>query len=372
MSMQEGQEAPVEGQEAPVQVPFNERPTDGPGSGRSKLRGQLGKGFEDGRKQRPTDEEQQEQPRGRQRKEQKAEVEEAPETTETPEVQEPETPAPEAWTKEAKAEWAKVPAAAQAAIIKREQDVARGVQQLKQYYNDIDQALGPRVEYIKKFGHTPAQAVNQLFAWFEALAANPQAAFPALAQSFKFDLRNLFQQAPGQQPQPGQEQPQQEPDWKSAFTQLQQAIGQELGGLKQNFAQQNFAKTEEIMLTWAKDKPYFEDVRQVMAHLISTGVVPPLQNGMADLDTAYDYAVHALPNVRKQVLTAQQKAEQDQRKAQQDQERKAQQDQANRARRASGSLTSGAPGQPGEKPGKGAQRKSVKESLQEAMEELRR
>ena len=391
-------------------VPMNERPVDGPGSGRSVLRQQLEKNVDTVRKA----ETQRKPPqRSRARQEMEAAAQEPAQgqqpaqepaqgqepAQEPAQGQEPATElkAPEGWTKEAKAEWENLPPQVQAAVAKREVDMANGVNEIKKKYADIDGALQPRLDVIRRHGHTPAEAVNQLFAWFEAISANPQVAFPALAQSFKFDIRTIpglaqamqqYQQsaqqqpAQGQQQQPAQGQPGQPPvdmppavqqyinSLKQELQEFKQGVGQNFQQLTNSFAQQSQAKTEEILMNWAKDKPYFEDVRRHMAHLISSGAVPPMANGNADLDKAYDMAIFAIPDVRTKILADQQKAADNARTAKAAAERAAQQEQANKARRASGgSLTPGAPGNliaPG-KPKKG---KSVRESIMEAREEL--
>src|SRR5262245_40856755 len=199
----------------PPRIPINETPSDGPGSGRSQLRKQLEKNFEEDRKTRDSGEREEARPKKQvssarralqdQEKEVEREEGEQPEARQQEgEVQE--LAAPEGFAKEAAAEWAKTPPAVQAAIHKRIQDMNNGVAQLRQRYADIDKALQPRAEMLRQFQKSPAEAVDQLFLWFEALQGNPYEAFPALAKSFKFDLRQLLQPQ-GQQPQ---QQPQQE------------------------------------------------------------------------------------------------------------------------------------------------------------------
>lgn len=377
--------------EAPAEapVPINETPVDGPGSGRSEIRKQLEKSVESVRKPEPREENRRPNakatPKSRARQEMEEQEAEAPaqEEAEAPEQDaQPQTKAPDGWTKEAKAEWEHLPPQVQAAVLKREGDVAKGVQELQKKYSDIDQALQPRMDVIRRHGHTPAQAVNQLFAWFEALSANPAVAFPALANSFKYDLRTIPGIIPQQQAQP---QPQEAskapvdpaaipPDYVKTLEQkiaeLQQGFSTQLGQLSSSFQQQSQAKTEEILANWSKDKPYFEDVRRMMAHLIASQAVPPLPNGTADLDRAYDMAMYALPEVRGKVLADQQKATQDAAKAKQAAEKAAQQTAADKARRASGSLSASAPGNPVPLQGKGAKKKTVRESIEEARQEL--
>lgn len=380
---------------APAPPPMNEAPVDGPGSGRSKLRSQLEKNVET---VRTRDEAAAKAPKAPQKsrarqelEEQEAEVPEQEVTEPVVEDQQTEQPqvlAPEGWAKEAKAEWEKLPPTVQAAVAKREADMAKGVDEIKKKYSEIDQALAPRMEVIRRHGHTPAQAVNQLFAWFEALSANPVQAFPALAQSFKFDLRHIpgLQQVLQQQQDPKLAQQEQKPidpaeipqgvqnyvkSLEQRINELKQGVSQQFTQLTSSFAQQQQAKTEEILMTWAKDKPYFDDVRKMMAHLISSQAVPPLANGSADLDKAYDMAIYALPDVRQRVIDAQKKTEDDARKAKAATEKKLQQEQADKARRAGASLTPGAPGaavaQQGKPKGKS---KSVRESIMEARQEL--
>ncbi len=381
------------------EVPMNERPVDGPGSGRGELRKQLEKSAEQARKADGTFDKRQpaKQPqRSRARQEAEAQEQEAAPAPAEGEQEAPvegqtETKPPEGWTREAKAEWERLPPHVQAAVSKREEDMNKGVEQLKASHKDIDEALKPRLDTIRRFGHTPAQAVNQLFAWFEALGANPQAAFPALAQSFKFDLKTLPGMqatppaaAPGTQPgaqppaqpvaQPGSPAADIPPYVKTLedrIAELQNTFGQQLNYLGQNFQQASQAKTEEILANWAKDKPYFEEVRQMMGHLISSNAVAPLANGSADLDKAYDMALYALPDVRNKVLADQQQKAEAARVAKAAAEKKAQQEQADKARKAAaGSLTQGAPGAPAAGQTAKKKGKSVRESIMEARQEL--
>ncbi len=374
-------------------------PPSGPGSGRSELRQQLERNFEQDRK--ASDREP--APKGRSRapkrvaggadlneqadKGLKTAAGEGEAPAEGEQAPEPETPAeqpPDGFSREAKAEWANTPQPVRAAIVKREADMAKGVEQLRGYYRDIDQALAPHIQAIQQHGHTPAQAVAQLFAWFQALASNPQVAFPALVKSFNQDPARLFQlQAQAQQAQPqaatqgqqpaGQVDPQVQRyinDLQGRLQMMEQSFTQKLGGLENTFAQQSQAKTEEILNNWAKDKPYFQEVRQMMANLVASNAIP-LKDGQVDLDAAYDAAMYAIPDVRGKVLAAQAEERRKAAAAKADAERKAQQEQADKARRAAVSVGGGAPGVPGAPQAKGSARKSVRESINEAVTQLR-
>ena len=310
--------------------------------------------------------------------------------------------APAAWSKDAKAEWANIPEKVKAAIVKREKDVERGVEHLKSQYSEIDQAIAPYANTIKQFQKTPGQAVAQLFAWFDALAKDPDQAFPALIQSYRYDPRRLFaaygidanqllqlQQQQMQQNQTaaqqnGQAQPEGDipPAVQSYINKLeerlngfQNQVGQTFNGLAQSFAEQQQAKTHEMLEQWASDKPYFDQVRVMMGHLLTpdpnTGQAAiPLKNGRVDLDAAYDAAVYAHPEIRMQIMQDQQTQAEAARQAKIAADAKAQQEKVLKAKRASGSVTSSAPGAEVSRRSTPSKGLSVRDSLKAAISEL--
>lgn len=383
-----------------------EQQHDGPGSGRSNIRKQLEKSFDDDRRSQERQERQEKREAGRFGKgrhpaegEEGAEVDpkvDGQEGTEGQEAKPAEVvAAPEGFSKEAKAEWAKVPAAVQQAVLKREADTAKGVQELKQRYNELDKVLQPRLDVIRKNGHTPAQAVNQLWLWFEALSGNPDQAFPALAQSFGYDLKR-FAGVAEQKPAAGVTTPaaaeagkegqaaeaavppqlqQYIDDLKKEIDGLKGTVTEKFGNLEQNYAKESQSKTDEMVGQWSNGKPHFEAVRETMGQMLMVLAqqqkTPVLANGAIDLDKIYDMAIYANPEVRALVLKEQQdKVEADRRKAA-EKEVNARQQEANRARKATGSLAPAAPGAKGtpakKAPGKG---KTVGESLRESIAEL--
>lgn len=304
------------------------------------------------------------------------------------------TPAPEALSKEAKAEWDKTPPVVQAAFIKREQDMAAGVQALQQRYNLIDQAIAPHTDALRQMNATPADAVHRMFLWFKALAGKPTDAFPALAQSMGVDWKQLIA-AGQQQVDPNATPPEGQPNGGAPaipaevqqyvgrlegelqkMQQYVQGLGGQLGGIQQNFNQQSEMKTRENLSIWAKDKPYYEELRQDMAKMIESGIVPLKEDGQVDLDTAYERAMYFNPEVRAKVLAAQQQADTTAQQQQTTQVTTARQAQAGKARKAAVSLpVSNAPGASGARSmvtsKKPSQKMSVRDSLKAAMAELR-
>ena len=83
-----------------------------------------------------------------------------------------------------------------------------------------------------------------------------------------------------------------------------------------------------------------------MAQLIQSGAVP-LKDGQVDLDGAYDMALYANPEIRAQVLAAQEAEKAKQLKAKQEAAKKAQEAEVAKARKAGVSLGGGAPGERG-------------------------
>lgn len=298
----------------------------------------------------------------------------------------PTTSPPGPWSKEARAEWAKVPPAVQTAVLKREADVQKGVDALKAHYSDIETALQPHSDVIKRHGHTPAQAVSQLFAWFQALAQNPAQAFPALAKSFGYQLPSpaATTAAPGATPAAGTEQAPVNADGEISpavqryvDSMLQQVggvlgeYGQKLSAQEQYFKAQNEAKTHDVLNTWSKDKPHFERVRATMAQLIASGAVP-LVDGRVDLDGAYNKALWLSDDTRAELLAKQEADRVAAAKAKAAAEAKAQADKAAAARNANVSLSPTAPGTDPSRAAAGKRKKgeSVRESIQRARQEL--
>lgn len=297
--------------------------------------------------------------------------------------------APESLPKEAKVDWAKTPASVQKAFVKREQDMARGVQELKNRYSEIDTVLQPHAESFRRHNLTPGQAVEKLFQWQQAIANDAvrqrngelPVAIIGLAKSYGIDLvsalgMTLPAAADASSAQPEGEVPPKVQEYigrlEARLGQLEQGIGQGFEQIQSTFQSQSFEKTNQALNYWAQGKTHFEAVRQTMARLIASGQVPPLEDGQADLDTAYETAVWMHPELRTALLAEQRQQEEQERKRKADAERKAQEEQAAKARRAAGSLTPQAPGsvQPGGS-GKGPKKGlSVRESLKAAIQEV--
>lgn len=241
-------------------------------------------------------------------------------------------PAPTAWSKEEKAVWDSLPPIARQAIARRETDTAKGVEKIKSQYQELDAAVAPHRPMLKQVGLSEGALVGNLLNWMMALHGPDKVrAAGDLLRSVGIDPATTFAGADvvpaGASPTSQQYPPE-----------LQNLLGhltQKIGSYDQYFASQTQGVANQAVHNWAGDKPHFEAVRNTMAELIRSGVVPPKADGSVNLDGAYEMAVYGNPETRALLL----------------QEQQAKQAAANRqavtqARKAGSGLRPGAPGAP--------------------------
>jgi hypothetical protein len=247
---------------------------------------------------------------------------------------------PQAWTKEEKAVWESLPDAAKAAITRREADTAKGVNELRTRYQDIDTAIAPYKAVMTQNNVTPGQAINQLFKWHMELAGpNKVQAFRDLAKSFGVDPATIAAAPATTETQAGAAPDNQIPDnLRPVIANLEnrlKAIDERESAAMQNAAKQTWAN-------WSHDKPHAEKVRGLMANLINSDLAliqagqpqisNTIKNGSIDMDAAYQAAVYAHPDVRATLLQEEQQKRDAATKAA-----------VEKAKKAGASLRSGAP-----------------------------
>lgn len=199
---------------------------------------------------------------------------------------------PVSWSPEAKQEWAKLPPAIQAAVVKRESEVSDGFRQYGEKvraYDDLEKVIAPRRKYYQESGRSDAELVNQLWLWNEALLNNPTEAFPALAKLFGYDLSKSGQKAS----QPSSEEPQIDPNIRTVIDPITGKVTQlerTLSTIAYQMEQERYNRAEAELSAWAKDKPHFAKVRPVMGHLMQAEIAK-------DLDEAYQMATRADPEI---------------------------------------------------------------------------
>mgnify|MGYP001611454189 CR=1 FL=1 len=281
-----------------------------------------------------------------------ASEEEAETEVKEPKAKKTKVAAPENWKDTP--DWDKTPPSVRQKIIKREEEVSAGFKQYgakAQEFDKYEQFIGPRRQSMAKVGVSPEQVIGRALDWMDALGhSDPKVkgeSFKILARNFGIDLASLVDNnatgesfrvaADGQQGEvPAQV--------REYVTTLESKIGeleQRLGGLAETYTSQQDRNAAAYLTNWAKEKPHFAKVQKPMVALIQSGVVPLAADGSLDLDTAYDMAINADPEVRKLVqLEAANKAKKDAlTKAKKN--RGSKEAQLNNARAASGSLKPG-------------------------------
>lgn len=210
---------------------------------------------------------------------------------------------PPGWTKEGKAAWDTLPADVQKSVVKREDEVSKGIAQYSskaKAYDELDKAIAPFRPAIQQFGVSEAETIYNLFQWMNALG-NPNKAqkvnaFKVLAQSYGVDFSQLAPKQDNQQENEEvqtQELSNQPPEW---FFQFANQTQSEINQIKQQKVLEGQAAAQNLVANWAKDKPHFEAVKEKMYTLINGGTIP-LVNGMVDLDGAYKAACLLHPEV---------------------------------------------------------------------------
>jgi hypothetical protein len=236
---------------------------------------------------------------------------------------------PASWSAQAKADFATLPQHIQQEVLKRETDVSKGFEeratQLKRY-EPLEQVIAPHRDRLALAGTDEASYVRSLIAADEMLRGpNPIQALAQIAQLYNVDLRQLAQ--PGQQQQPQAQLPPQVQALEQRFQHLEGLMTQQLSAAQQAAQSQTQAEID----AFAKDHPYFENVRADMSALVREGRA-------SNLAEAYDMACWARPDVRPLMLAEQEKTKQAQ-------AAEAARAKVGQARQAAGSITgSPAPG----------------------------
>lgn len=332
-----------------------------------------------------TEEDAADDPQGRsERSEDEGEVEAASDGHEEEEERQPaakpqasKSEPPLSWTKQGRAIWDNLPPLAQQEVLKREADTQRGVEKLKEQYRELEEAVAPYKGMIHSMGRTTGAAIKGLFDWQMALAGpNKADAFRQLAANLGVDLKSLVTDEAAQAtPQaPGADVPQELKPVLDQYASKISLLDQEVNHWKRTQAEQQQAQANQMIEKWAENKPHFAAVRELMGQLINSELAlvqagrPAsgrfIKNGNIDLDAAYEAAIYANPDVRKQILAdeAQRKAEEARTKAKLE---------VSKAKKAGVSVKPNAPTapQPAFPPRKPGQRESVRDSILRAMAE---
>lgn len=230
-----------------------------------------------------------------------------PEDAETTTDKPPAAPAPGAlkvpasWRPEAKAEFDKLPDVVKAEVIKREEDILRGIGQYRaaaDFGSAIGKAIQPYEQVMRQHNIDPVRHVGELFDIHQRLALGTpevkQATLMALAKSFGIAMPS----APSSEDSPWVD-----PEVKTLREQIQQLQSMHTQLVDQQTRReqaQTQAQQERVrqelsteLNAFASDpeNAFFDDVADDMAVLIQSGRAPSLKQ-------AYELAVRMNPAVQ--------------------------------------------------------------------------
>jgi hypothetical protein len=218
----------------------------------------------------------------------------APSTPET--HPSPAASAPKTWRAEAAASWTSLPEAARAEILKREDDIFRGIEGYKAdaaFGKSFKTALDPFLPTLSQHGIDPAAQVSRLMQAHHTLALGTaeqkSALFQRLASDYGVDLGQLSSEAPFVDP---------------AVASLRAELASVKSTLSMAEQARESAATKEMEKTvssFAADPAnlHFAEVANDMAILLKSGVC-------GDLKSAYERAIWANPATRAKEIIRQQ------------------------------------------------------------------
>lgn len=212
-----------------------------------------------------------------------AEAAPAPAAEDTPPA--PAAPAPRTWRQEAAAEWAKLSPTVQAEIIKREEDMFRGIESYKAdatFGKTMQTVIKPFEQVMQQFNINPAQQINNLLQSHYKLAFGTPEEKSAILNRI---ITDYGLQAPGEAPYV-------DPQVQALQTELQN-LKSSLQGVQQQRENEVRTTLAKELDTFAKDPAHaeFETVASDIAMLLQTGQAQSLQE-------AYDKAVWLNPVTR--------------------------------------------------------------------------
>lgn len=213
------------------------------------------------------------------------------------------------WFKNEWGEWEKLNPDMRKALTQREKDYAQGIEKhstAAKAWEPINEALKPHLQELAAMGSNPQQYVGQLIQADKYLRQDPVQALNWLAQSYLgqgWDIRALADWMDQQGVQAQQIDPR---DQKLA------ALEQKLAALERAPVQQQQESINRTVSEWSKDKPHFADLERIMLGQIQAD--PEVRdrfraNPQATLDSLYEQASWAHPQIRERILADQRKAD---------------------------------------------------------------
>lgn len=221
----------------------------------------------------------------------------AVDTPAEPAAADPSLEPPKTWRKEATAAWTTLPAEVRQEVLKREEDMFKGLESYKAdagFGKNFKTALEPFMPILQQYNIDPVQQVRGLMSAHYTLATgSPEqkiALFQKLAGDYGVDLTNVS----------GENAPFTDPAVAALQNQLK-AVESKLSTAEATRAAEAQAVLVKQIDAFAADpaNPYFNDVANDMTTLLQKGVCSTLQE-------AYDKAVWTNPVIRAKEMQRQQ------------------------------------------------------------------
>lgn len=197
---------------------------------------------------------------------------------------------PDTWDE---AEWTALTPEARARVAQRERDMRAALEQRADETQEVQhfrQVVAPHEARMKELGITPVQAVERLLTWEQAIRSDPVNALRQLAQSMGVDINSLAQA--GAHSQPAQFH---DPRLDAILARQDQE--------RQQAEQREAARVQAEIDAFRADSRnvHFDKVRVAMGHLMAARPEMTLKD-------AYDNAVWADPDLRKERIEAEARA----------------------------------------------------------------
>ena len=206
-----------------------------------------------------------------------------------PEPAQPAIEAPHSWSAEMKAKWAALPPEAQTYIAQREREthqaITRAGEQIKQF-EPIRGVIEQHADLFQRAGVAPADGIGRLLAAERLLERDPRAAIEQIARAYGVDLSGAPQTPESQ-----------------TIAELRHKLAQIEGTLTSQAQQAQQAQQADLARSIeaaSKDLPHFEEVKPLVAGILSAGAVPE-GDVPAMIRAAYDMAIHAKPEIRERI-----------------------------------------------------------------------
>ncbi len=295
---------PVRNTEAPQEAQGESAPdaTGDGGKGEQSARGRDDKGRFAPGAEKPADGKLAAQPEGAPKA--NAEPSKPAEGTQPQAAAEPIAPPP-GWKAGAREHWPKLPREVQEEVSRREKETAQTLRQsaqARQLANDFQSVVNPFLPMIQSQGSNPMAAVKNLMTTAAGLTVGTQVQKAQIVreiiQNYGIDIGTLDQVLAGQPvaqqgnaPQAG---PQAPPPWAAPLFQFMNTVQQS----RSQREQQMQAEADAEIAEFASKNEFFEDVREVMADLMTVAV----QHGrILSKEDAYRQAVSLDPELSKVV-----------------------------------------------------------------------